>query len=283
MSTIKHAAMAVLTLGLAGCATITKESAGLPPGARYVAMGSSYAAGPQLGNPKPVAPARCARDQANYATLLAQRLTLDLVDASCSGATTAHLLDPWNELPAQLDSLTPDTRLVTVTIGGNDVNFVRDLYVASCASSSTQRKCPALALPPEADWQKLATNLRAIAQQVRARARKARLVFVDYVTLIPASGSCPAVPMTDANAALMRQMAARLARVTAEVARETGADLLPAGALSQAHTPCDAEPWSTGALDQADGALWHPNREGMRAIADALALKLGGKRAQGAM
>jgi phospholipase/carboxylesterase len=39
---------------------------------------------------------------------------LDLTDASCSGATTQHLLAPWNELPAQLDALRPDTRLVTV-------------------------------------------------------------------------------------------------------------------------------------------------------------------------
>ncbi|GGC13951.1 hypothetical protein GCM10011494_35940 [Novosphingobium endophyticum] len=36
------------------------------------------------------------------------------------GATTAHILGPWNELPAQIDALTDDTALVTVTIGVAD-------------------------------------------------------------------------------------------------------------------------------------------------------------------
>lgn len=271
---LRFVAFSTLALMLGSCATVMEAPAALSPGSRYVAMGSSFAAGPRLGSPKPGTPERCARDQANYASLLAQRLSLNLVDASCSGATTAHLLGAWNDLPAQLDALTADTRLVTVTIGGNDVNFVRNLYIAGCDPVTSQRQCPALAQPTNSDWAKLEANLREVAGQVRSRAPNARLVFVDYVTLVPAVQTCAAVPFSQANAVVMRQTGEKLARITAKVARETHANLLAAGALSRRHTPCDPEPWSMGAPGSGGGAPWHPNAAGMHAIADALALKL---------
>lgn len=258
---------------LAGCASVAPHtSSKFAPGAQYVAMGSSFAAGPQLGAPKPDTPSRCRRDQRNYATLLAGRLGLDLIDATCSGATTEHILGPWNELPAQLDALTPDTRLVTVTIGGNDVNYVRNLYVAGC--DPAQHTCPPLLLPSESDWQALKSRLIAIGHEVRSRSPKATLIFVEYVTLVPDGTVCAAVPFSEGKAETMREQGKRLAAVTAQAAQETGAMLLRTGVLSAHHTPCDADAWSTGAPNTGPGAPWHPNAAGMRGIADALLRKL---------
>ena len=42
------------------------------------------------------------------------------------------------------------------------------------------------------------------------RAPKARLIFIDYVTLVPEGKLCPSVPMSDANADTMRKIGARL-------------------------------------------------------------------------
>ena len=261
-------------LTLAGCAHSSPVPGEVPtPKARYVAMGSSYAAGPKLGAPKPETPVRCGRDLGNYATITAQQLNLELIDVTCSGATTAHLLGPWNELPAQLDAVTPNTRLVTVTIGGNDVDFVRNLYIASCDAAKSARACPPLAKPSEEAWTALERNLREIAARVRSDAPKARLIFLDYVTIVPDT-PCTAVPLPAEKIALMRDVAARLAEVTATVARGSHADLVPAGALSRSHTPCDAEPWSMGAPGTGDGTPWHPNEAGMRAIANVLTAKL---------
>ena len=135
-------------------------------------MGSSYAAGPDLGQPKPDMPKRCSRDFGSYPSLLAERLKLNLVDATCSGATTAHVLGSWNELPPQINALTPETKLVTITIGGNDINYVRNLYVATCDSVKMQRVCPPLMIPTEAEWAKLEADLSKIADEVRfARAK----------------------------------------------------------------------------------------------------------------
>ncbi len=265
------------TIALVSCAgtqDISRKT--LKAGATYVAMGSSYAAGPELGRPKPDTPKRCSRDYGSYPSLLAERLKLNLIDATCSGATTAHILGPWNELPPQIDALTQDTRLVTITIGGNDINYVRNLYVATCDGVKMQRVCPPLLIPTQADWAKLAAGLRKIADEVRLRAPNARLVFVDYVTLVPDGALCPSVPMADANARTMRQIATHFAAVTANAARDSGAELLAAGELSKHHTPCDTDAWSIGTLMIPGTAPWHPNGAGMRGIAQALVNKLGG-------
>jgi hypothetical protein len=69
-------------------------------------MGSSFAAGPGITTGADATPSRCSRSRDNYANQLARKRGLDLVDVSCSGATTAHVLGSWNELAPQIDSVT---------------------------------------------------------------------------------------------------------------------------------------------------------------------------------
>src|SRR3546814_10104713 len=83
-----------------------------------------------------------------------------LVDRSCSGATTSHVLGPWGDIPPQIESVNADTRLVTVTIGGNDLNYVGNLFSATCAFNAKAlaapgaklRPCAPLRVPAEADY-----------------------------------------------------------------------------------------------------------------------------------
>ena len=74
----------------------------MPVGARYVAMGSSYASGPGVTHAADARDPRCSRSNDNYAHQVARTLQLDLVDVSCGGATTKHVLEGWNELPPQI-------------------------------------------------------------------------------------------------------------------------------------------------------------------------------------
>ena len=267
---------ALAALALSGCAAADLESrAMLPSGATYVAMGSSFAAGPGLPPMRENTPSRCQRSTRNYASLLADRLGLDLVDVSCGGATTTHVLEGWSELPPQIDAVTAQTRLVTVTIGGNDVSYVRNLMAASCRADAA--RCYPRGAVTEADWAKDEANLRAIVRRVRRRAPQARIVFVDYLSLLPERGSCPAVAMAEADLSAGRATAARLRTLTNKVAREEGAELVSAAALSRGRTACDPEPWTVGAAvsdPAAGGIAWHPNAAGMRGIADALAAHL---------
>lgn len=270
-----------LALALAGCATAPDSSRdGLAPGSRYVAMGSSFAAGAGIGPTKPGTPARCQRTAINYATLLAQRLSLDLTDVTCGGATTAHILGPWNELPPQIEAVTPDTRLVTISVGSNDLRYIPGLMGASCRAGVPfqGRPCWPMLAPTDEDYRKLEANMREIARQVRARAPQARLVFVQYVTLVPAT-PCDAARLPPEDAATSRTTALRLAEITARAAQEVGATVLAADEMSRDHTPCSATPWSNGmsaGYDSSRGAPWHPNRAGHAAIAEALAQRLAG-------
>ena len=282
---MRKPAALVCTALLAGC--MAGEAIGgpaLPPGSHYVAMGSSFAAGPGLGAPKPGTPERCARSAANYATLIALRLSLELDDQSCSGAATDHVLGPWAELPPQIDAVTADTRLVTVTIGGNDLNYVGNLFAASCTpgswsdGSGNPAPCPAYGLPDADDYAALEDQLRKIADGVKHRAPDATLVFVQYVQLVPKE-LCADTPLDPDQAKALRALGQDLARSTAKVAGETGALLLPADSLSASHAPCQSEPWALGMPQEqqaGQGAPWHPNAAGMRAIADALETMLGG-------
>lgn len=98
-------------------------------------MGSSYAAGPGIGTRAPSSPVQCAQSSEDYAHLFAHKRSLELIDVTCSGATTESILKPWRSLPPQLQAVTQNTRLVTITIGGNDVFFISNLFAWSCQNA----------------------------------------------------------------------------------------------------------------------------------------------------
>lgn len=165
----------------------------IPAGSRYVAMGSSFAAGPGLPSRVPGSPRRAGRSTGNYAHLVARELGLDLHDVTFSGATTSDLLGPSAAgQAAQLDAVTPETSLVTITAGGNDVGFLPRLTLASLP-------WPLRALPPvkarveslgqtratDQRFEQLERNLAAIAARLRDRAPVCRVVVVDYLSVLP--------------------------------------------------------------------------------------------------
>lgn len=242
-------------------------------GDRYVAMGSSFAAGPGVGPNTPSTPQRCGRGTLNYPNLLAKELGLELVDATCSGATTHHVLGPWNEVAPQIDSVDANTKLVTVTIGGNDIAFVGNIFAAACEQMTTpDPRCQKWREVSEAEWQGDEERMRRIVSAIHERAPKARVVFVDYITVLPPKGACAAVPITDKRLKQSQFAAKRLAKITARVAKAENAEVLRFSDLSRSHAPCSAEPWSNGmTAPEGDGIPVHPNRAGHVAAAKALA------------
>jgi lysophospholipase L1-like esterase len=192
---------------------------------RYVALGSSMAAGPGIPPRARDAPLRAARSAANYPHLVAERLGLDLVDVTYSGATTANVLtDRQHGSPPQAGVLDGSEVLVTVTIGGNDVGYAPLLTAAGLPP--VLRSAPLLGdrlrelLDPTARDRALVAveeSLTRVGRIVRQRAPRARVFFVDYLTVLPPAGQ-PAAPVSDVDAALGRRVAATLERLTAEAA-----------------------------------------------------------------
>lgn len=130
---------------------LSKGKSGKVAASAYVALGDSYSSGEGLASqaskylpPTNTSVNQCHRDAKAYPELARKVLSYknrDLVFKACSGATSGESLDlstslpyydgngsllggRWTE-PGQLSwlSATPNVRLVTLTIGGNDVGF----------------------------------------------------------------------------------------------------------------------------------------------------------------
>ncbi|SEH50449.1 GDSL-like Lipase/Acylhydrolase family protein [Mycolicibacterium rutilum] len=244
---------------------------------RYVALGSSMAAGPGIRPRATGSPRRAGRSQRNYPHLVAARLGLDLVDVTYSGATTAHILtEPQHGEPPQISALDGTEELVTITIGGNDVGYVPMLAVAGLPHML--RAVPLIGgllraqvdrSARDAALRQVGAALETVGREVRARSPHARVCFVDYLTLLPPAGT-PAPPLSDADADTGRHIADALERATAEAAAATGCQVVKVAEPSRAHHAWSQDPWTTTTGLPLPGrpAPLHPNAAGMSAVAD---------------
>lgn len=233
------------------------------------------AAGPGISPTAPGSPLLAMRSQRNYPHLVAQRMDMELVDVTYSGATTANVLtEPQHGEPPQVEALDGSETLVTVTIGGNDVGYVPMLCAAALPA-------PLRWLPPLRGMRDAGARRRAltavagelveVGRVIRHRCPQARVMFVDYLTLLPPHGTAP--PLSPSDTALGREIAAELERLTAAAAETTGATVVRAGRASRDHHPWAAQPWTNlpsrfPVPIPGHTAPLHPNADGMRAVAD---------------
>ncbi|GAA4806185.1 SGNH/GDSL hydrolase family protein [Actinomycetospora chlora] len=259
------------------------------PGGRYVALGSSFAAGPGI---PPLVDRAALRSGRNYPHLLAERLGLPLVDVTCSGATTAqlrHARQPTlaGRVPPQVEAVTADTTLVTITAGGNDLGYLGALTSAGLRGTLAGRLPEALArrlrstvaVPAPGAFAEVRTSLAALVAEVRRRAPDARVVLVDYLTVLGRHATPATVPLTAEQIAAGREIAAGLDAVFAGAAADAGADLVVASGPSAEHGAGSPEPWIGGTalgVPVLGGAVpFHPTAAGMRAVADLVAARIG--------
>ena len=193
--TLSNAADSDSTDDLAFNAVAFEKVAG-PDG--WVAMGDSYAAG--VGAP-PYSTASqdsgCNRSvSSSYAGLTTQATTTfanDFALVACSGAQTGTLgggtaagsgsgsssSSPGRTFPDQYAALSPQTRLVTVTIGGNDVGFgpiLQDCLLSRLTPSKCINDYPNLNAQIEA----MQGPLISVLGEIAARSPSATIVVVDY-------------------------------------------------------------------------------------------------------
>ncbi len=247
------------------------------PGGRYVAMGSSYAAGPGVGTPDPSGTS-CQRSFDNYAHLVAARRHLTLVDVSCSSAVTDNILAHGQHgLPAQIEAVTPDTQLVSILIGGNDIDYVGDLLALSCSDTGGANCHVADPADVQRKMAALPASLDHVVAEIRRRAPHARIVLVGYLPAIPATGpvTCAAVPLKPEDAARMRGVAVRLAQIIGGAAERDGTGIVRSTMIGTGHDACSAAPYVAG-YHPARNPGWslpvayHPTQAGMNAVAAAL-------------
>jgi lysophospholipase L1-like esterase len=257
----------------AGTAVATGGSK-LPAGSRYVAIGSSYAAGFGI---RPLAPGSgsCGRSEIDYPHLVAVKLHLQLDDVSCGGAVTANALDtPQGSAPPQIDAVSPQTRLVTLTIGGNDVNYIGTAF----ACGQTNSTCTSTADPAQIDaaFRALPHSLTELIQAIRTKAPSAAVVLVTYPRLVPPS-ACPALHYSTAAARLVGSMGQRLEQVFVTVAKADHVRVADPYVLGAAHGPCanGTNKWVAGLL-ATNGFAYHPTAAGHQEMARLVEQALSG-------
>lgn len=253
------ALLAGLSLLASGCSSDAAPPAAEPAPFRYVALGDSYAAAP--GVPETSGADGCFRSSGNYPNQVAAAVDgVALSDESCSGATTADVLEK------QVPSLSGETDLVTLGIGGNDFNLFGGV-LASCLSGTP---CGAAAAAQVDDLlPRIEDNIGRLLDVVVESAPAAMVVVVGYPDLVPDSGTCPALPLAPGDYRLVDDATLRLTEALERQA--SGRDLVyvDVHTASQGHDVCADDPWVNGSEVAPDGTIpFHPFATEQTAVAE---------------
>lgn len=254
-------------------------------GDTYVAMGSSFAAGPGIA---PLVDRAAGRSANNYAHLVAKARGLLLTDVTCSGATTANLLNrPQLGLgriyPPQIEAVTEDTALVTITAGGNDLGFIPDLSKIAYLTKFAGWLPYVRDLIPSPDVlqledprvDSLMNSMISVVEAIQERAPGVQVIIVDYLTVLGPDIHNWSVHLSDDQIDALRSLATAHTLAMETVAEWTDATLVQASKASADHGLGSPDPWITGLTTffnpLAGGPVpFHPTAAGMRAVADLI-------------
>jgi lysophospholipase L1-like esterase len=253
----------------------------------YVALGDSYSAAAGVAPFVAGAQPTCSRSLLNYAHDLAARtMPSSFTDVTCSGAKTADFFSPQAPgVPAQLDAVTKETRLVTMTIGGNDENVFGDSFFGCAAISSTD----ILGNPCQQKYGSTFTdkivnqtypNLVAALTAIRKKAPAATVVILGYPQILPNTGelSCyRSMPIAMGDVPWLNHEQEVLNDVVRQAALQTGARFIDMAPSSAGHDACQpvGQRWIEPAIGPINAAPVHPNATGEAAMAEETLTQLG--------
>jgi len=244
------------------------QTVSLSAGDKYAGLGSSFAAGPGIDNQL----GGCGRSDSNYAHIVAEALDLDLTVASCNGATIDNILTvPQGDNPLQIDAVTSDTKLVTVTIGGNDIRYTASTFACSGAPASDRCTANLDQAAINAAIAQLPSKLEDMFDAIKAKAPEATIVLVAYPRVFPEDAvNCSELELSPADTRYLADMGEKLEN--AFVASTSSGKALIADAYVGAagHGPCEASAsarWVNGQTIASSGIRYHPTAEGHEEMA----------------
>lgn len=274
----------------------------------YVALGDSYSSGDgvvpfESGTDTPSN--QCHRSELSYGKLtsrnprLAASLSLGKF-AACGGAETTQILnDSANGERAQYKWLNSDTRLVTLSIGGNDIGFIT--YGIACIVDNCNIDSAAYYSAIQKIENELPHKLEATYRKLLETGVNAQILVLGYPQLAPIKAEwepvdprCPYLyssgegdkrPWKDAQGARMlvdrlntqiKTVVDRIREIKPDFQRLRYIEVNGIDSPFYGHTICSSESYFNN-LDQAVGhpsyAL-HPNARGQQAYADLVTREL---------
>jgi hypothetical protein len=266
---------------------------------RFVALGDSYSSGQGTYNYFGSNPTNCRRSTQTYSYVWARTYSLpswlpertDPILLACGGATLSALTSSYNgELP-QLNTgdLGPLTKLVTISIGGNDVGFP-DILEMCMDRVRHNDNCWQVELnDPGSDgyiagWtgayqmiDALKSSLVSAYNQIRFKAPYAKIIVVGYPMIFPTSvlqlcgWSLGVPPQMSANSLhAIRDTWAHMNAIVKSAAAQAGVYFMDDSASWAGHDFCTAVPFAQGIKGfdpvngdfDADFESYHPNADG---------------------
>lgn len=271
---------AILALGLSVLSVAPAASAA-EPGAAYVAIGDSEAAG--TGN-LPYVDQSCLRSKKSYPMLIGAMVG-GVASSACAGATTQDVI------ATQLGDLGSATQLVTLTAGVNNLDWQGVL--AACSSAGDPAACAAAMNAAGVALQGVPLGIAQVIGAVRMLAPNAMIVVTGYPMLFgDVTGACSVgayqgtpVKFTAAQAAgvnlgLSQVNSAVQAGIAGYQAAtgDPGVVYVDVTAGFDGHGLCDTgERWISGLVSgQATSDRgFHPNAAGQQAYAAIVGSALG--------
>ncbi|MFZ2511925.1 MAG: SGNH/GDSL hydrolase family protein [Gordonia sp. (in: high G+C Gram-positive bacteria)] len=245
-------------------------------GGAYVAMGDSRASGthqtPTLGYYL-----GCLRSADSYPEMLRKKLQPALfTDTSCAGATSANLWSTPQRTnvyprPAQIEQVPAGAQLLTISIGGNDMQWGAILAKCLVSRSGEDRNCRGdAALNARVDQRIAAMDraTRSALSAIRAKQPKAQIVMVGLGGFIGERGCFPTVPLPDGDAAWMRDVFQKANTTLRAVAESIDGSFIDVQNLSEGRDACaKTGAWYEGQTNEAGTLRWHFNHRGSTEIA----------------
>jgi lysophospholipase L1-like esterase len=271
----------------AGLTVLAGTGAAAATGSADVAMGDSYASGPVIPTQSRAA-GGCDRSNHNYPSDVAASLKLTLTDVSCSGATTANILNttqdvsPGPDNPPQLRAVGSGTQVVSLQIGGDNLGFTS--IIENCIALTPQgptkvgANCRNYYDPNGKN--SLANDVAALAQpiatilaDIHTAAPNAKVFVVGYPDILPQNGACwPSMPFETADAEYLNGIEHDLNSMLRATAEANGAIFVDTYKPSESHNACTAEStrWVEPLVPASPADPVHPNANGESAMAREL-------------
>jgi lysophospholipase L1-like esterase len=217
--------------------------------ATYAALGDSYAAGVGGGDYLDA----CLRSTNGYAADLASDpgLTVHASLRGCVGATVDDVV------ATQLGGLDLRTRLVTLTVGANDLGL--DAVTAACLAGTVEQ-CAAAVAAAQANLEALAPDLAGALAAIRTAAPNATVLVTGYPLLLD-----PSIPQSSfVNGGVLALNAVIQGVVTAA---GPGFEYVDVTGAFAGHGIGSADPWI---IAPPSPDAFHPNPAGYDAYAAAI-------------
>ncbi|TQJ38243.1 lysophospholipase L1-like esterase [Arthrobacter sp. SLBN-112] len=251
----------------------------------YVALGDSYTAGTGAGPFDFGYP--CDKTRGGYVDVVGKTGRVNLLDnAACHGAFLT--LDPLSPVLHDLripnveqqisslagSSLTPESELVSITAGANDVGVTGVLL--TCLTQPAQ-DCTAAIQASAALFPSMQTHFMSVLHQIHTAAPNARIAVLGYPRLFN-----PTTPFGQADPSLLYSINTAVDGLNTAIegavaASGTGAVFINVSGGFVGHEVNSADSWiffSPPTVSPSgpvfDPRNFHPNKEGHRAYASAL-------------